>query len=62
MSSLFHLLLGGPPGKRGIRNLHGASPSNLKKCGKKFEICMKPLGRIGYEVSFPSIIGWDPPW
>ena len=50
-----------PPGKRGLQNLNGTPPYNLKKCGKKLEICMKPLSRMGYEVSFPSIIVGIPP-
>ena len=56
------MIIGGtPPGKRGPRNLHGTPPSNLKKCGKKIEICKKPLRPMAYEVSFPSIIGGTPP-
>ena len=61
MCSFFHLLVALPPGKRWLRNLHGTPPSNLKKCGKKLEICKKPLRPMASEVSFPSIIGRIPP-
>ena len=59
LSSIYYW--GNPPGKRRPRNLHGTPPSNLKNCGKKLEICKKPLRPMAYEVSFPSIIGGTPP-
>ena len=65
MRSLLHLLMGGPPLVNGdyeiCMDLPLATSNKAAFYIQKLEICMKPLRRVGYEVSFPTFNGRTPP-